>query len=61
MIDYRRVVERMHEVGYKGWVGVEYVWIDWEHCNECDNLSRDDPVPRLPAPLARSSGDRDPC
>jgi hypothetical protein len=18
---------------------VEYVWIDWERCNECDNLS----------------------
>ena len=18
---------------------IEYVWIDWEHCNECDNLS----------------------
>ena len=20
-------------------IGIEYVWIDWEHCNECDNLS----------------------
>lgn len=38
-IDYRRVVERMHEIGYPGWVGVEYVWTDWENCNECDNLS----------------------
>ena len=20
--------------------GIEYVWIDWEQCNECDNLSK---------------------
>jgi sugar phosphate isomerase/epimerase len=38
-IDYKRVAESMHKVGYSGWVGIEYVWIDWEHCNECDNLS----------------------
>ena len=29
----------MRKTGYKGYVGVEYVWIDWEHCNEVDNLS----------------------
>ena len=23
----------------RGYVGIEYVWIDWEHCNEVDNLS----------------------
>jgi sugar phosphate isomerase/epimerase len=39
VIDYRRVVDRMRQLGYRGWLGVEYVWIDWEHCNECDNLS----------------------
>ena len=38
-VDYRRVVEVMRETGYRGWLGIEYVWIDWEHCNECDNLS----------------------
>lgn len=38
-IDYRRVFEQMQATGYKGWVGIEYVWIDWEHCNECDNIS----------------------
>ena len=38
-IDYRRVYEVMQAVGYRGWIGIEYVWIDWEHCNECDNLS----------------------
>ncbi len=29
----------MQPVGYRGYVGIEYVWIDWEHCNEVDNLS----------------------
>ena len=38
-IDYRRVVNVMKRTGYRGWVGVEYVWMDWEHCNEVDNVS----------------------
>lgn len=38
-IDYARVAAGMEAAGYQGWVGIEYVWIDWEHCNECDNLS----------------------
>ena len=38
-VDYKRVVETMQQTGYRGWLGIEYVWIDWEHCNECDNLS----------------------
>jgi sugar phosphate isomerase/epimerase len=38
-IDYARVAALMQASGYNGWVGIEYVWIDWEHCNECDNLS----------------------
>ncbi len=38
-IDYRRVFEAIQASGYRGWIGIEYVWIDWEHCNECDNLS----------------------
>ncbi len=39
VIDYARVLDGMSRVGYSGYVGVEYVWIDWEHCNEVDNLS----------------------
>jgi sugar phosphate isomerase/epimerase len=39
VIDYGRVLDVMAQVGYAGYVGVEYVWIDWEHCNEVDNLS----------------------
>lgn len=38
-IDYARVLEAMRSIGYAGWLGVEYTWQDWEHCNECDNLS----------------------
>jgi len=38
-IDYGRVLRLMHKANYRGYVGVEYVWIDWEHCNEVDNLS----------------------
>ena len=39
VIDYRRMVDLLAKRDYKGWLGVEYVWIDWEQCNECDNLS----------------------
>jgi sugar phosphate isomerase/epimerase len=38
-IDYARVLQAMRECGYSGYLGVEYVWMDWEHCNEVDNLS----------------------
>jgi sugar phosphate isomerase/epimerase len=38
-IDYRRVVEVARAHDYEGWFGLEYVWQDWEHCNECDNVS----------------------
>ena len=53
-IDYGRAVDALREAGYDGALAVEYVWIDWEHCNECDNVSetlilRD----RLRAALAR--------
>lgn len=38
-IDYARVLRAMGKANYRGYVGVEYVWIEWEHCNEVDNLS----------------------
>ncbi len=38
-IDYGRVINVMNQTGYSGFIGVEYVWIDWEHCNEVDNVS----------------------
>ncbi len=38
-IDYARVLRKMMAAGYGGFVGIEYVWIDWARCNEVDNLS----------------------
>jgi len=38
-IDYIRILKEMKRVHYSGFVGLEYVWVDWEHCNEVDNLS----------------------
>ena len=38
-IDFPRILTDMKRTDYKGYLGVEYVWIDWEHCNEVDNLS----------------------
>jgi sugar phosphate isomerase/epimerase len=38
-IDYSRVLRSMQKANYRGYIGVEYVWVDWEHCNEVDNLS----------------------
>lgn len=39
VIDYGRILERLNELHYAGFVGVEYTWIDWEHSNEVDNIS----------------------
>jgi sugar phosphate isomerase/epimerase len=36
-IDYRRVITRMHELGYAGYFAIEYVWIDWQDCNRTEN------------------------
>jgi sugar phosphate isomerase/epimerase len=38
-IDYPRVVRKMAESGYPGWIGIEYVWTEWERMNEVDNVS----------------------
>lgn len=39
VVDYDRVVDVLQAKAYRGYVGIEYVWIDWQHCNEVDNLS----------------------
>jgi sugar phosphate isomerase/epimerase len=38
-IDYRRIVKTMNACGYLGYITLEYVWSEWERCNETDNLS----------------------
>jgi len=39
VIDYPRILRKMEQTGYKGFIALEYVWIDWMHCNEVDNIS----------------------
>ena len=39
MIDYPRIVEVMQEVGYEGFIGVEYIWMEWQNANRVDNIS----------------------
>ena len=34
---YGAVLRAMEQTNYSGYVGVEYVWIDWEHCNEVES------------------------
>jgi sugar phosphate isomerase/epimerase len=38
-IDFAQIVKVMKSVGYKGFLALEYVWVDWEGCNRADNLS----------------------
>ena len=38
-IDFARIVQVMQDSGYRGYLGLEYVWTEWENCNRVDNLS----------------------
>ncbi|MFC2175828.1 sugar phosphate isomerase/epimerase family protein [Bacteroidota bacterium] len=38
-IDFKTIVSEFKRIGYKNWICLEYVYIDWEGCNETDNLS----------------------
>jgi sugar phosphate isomerase/epimerase len=38
-IDHTKVISKMRSLSYRGWVGIEYVWIDWEQCNKVDIIS----------------------
>ena len=38
-IDVRRACRALDAQKFKGWIALEYVWIDWEHCNEVDVIS----------------------
>ena len=39
VIDYRRIINKMQEVGYGGWFGVEFVWTAIWNCNQVDNTA----------------------
>ena len=38
-IDFARILQVMRATGYRGYLGLEYVWTEWENCNRVDNLS----------------------
>lgn len=38
-IDFAGVLKALDKHRFRGWIALEYVWIDWEHCNEVDVLS----------------------
>jgi sugar phosphate isomerase/epimerase len=38
-IDFGRALKALHRHRFNGWIALEYVWIDWEHCNEVDVIS----------------------
>lgn len=38
-IDFSRALKALNRRRFGGWIALEYVWIDWEHCNEVDVLS----------------------
>jgi sugar phosphate isomerase/epimerase len=38
-IDFPRALAALNRHHFHGWIAVEYVWIDWEHCNEVDVVS----------------------
>jgi len=38
-IDFPRVVKALAKAKFSGWIALEFVWIDWEHCNEVDIIS----------------------
>jgi sugar phosphate isomerase/epimerase len=37
-IDFDAIIPRLHDVGYDGWLTVEYVHDDRPGCSECDNI-----------------------
>ena len=38
-ISFPRIVKALAKQKFTGWVALEFVWIDWEHCNEVDIIS----------------------
>ena len=38
-IDYESLLNLLAASDYDGFLAVEYVWIEWENMNRCDNVS----------------------
>ncbi|NND07224.1 MAG: hypothetical protein HKN87_12665 [Saprospiraceae bacterium] len=39
IIDYEDIIKRLIVNNYSVWIGLKFIWIDWENCNEIDTLS----------------------
>lgn len=46
-IDFPRALAALNKNSFAGWIALEYVWIDWEHCNEVDIISESVQLQRL--------------
>jgi sugar phosphate isomerase/epimerase len=55
-IDFGRALTALNNHRFKGWIALEYVWIDWEHCNEVDILSETIQLGERLSAAARSIG-----
>ena len=51
-IGFPRLLAALHQNRFQGWIALEYVWLDWEHCNEVDVLSESVQLRRLLAAAA---------
>jgi sugar phosphate isomerase/epimerase len=38
-IGFQAIIRALAGLRFRGWIALEYVWIDWEHCNEVDVVS----------------------
>ncbi len=38
-LNFERILNALAAGGYDGYLTLEYVWLQWEHCHECDNLA----------------------
>lgn len=38
-IGFDAILRKLAAHRFRGWIALEYVWIDWEHCNEVDVVS----------------------
>jgi sugar phosphate isomerase/epimerase len=38
-IDFPGALAALRKHKFAGWIALEYVWLDWEHCNEVDIIS----------------------
>jgi sugar phosphate isomerase/epimerase len=46
-IDFAKALAALQKNKYAGWIALEYVWLDWEHCNEVDIISESLQLKRL--------------